>query len=897
LAFEAPILASPEPRVLVHQRGGFALIGNTLGFECSQLSEALFDGQPLIVPAPLVGIEECSLLYPGEGARASVEQGAADEAPDLYWQVLPAEARACSGLGSEQARSDALLELPPGAAVTHAYLYWAGYLAREEPATAAEPDDAVSFFVPDGPSQYEKTVAASQLWSVPRCGTSCGATTNASEAADWYQAVADVTGILQSHGPGRYGVEGVRSYEGMAGQEENAFSGWWLVVFYERVEDPVVHLGLFDGLDRVEPSATAPASTTARVSGFVRAPGEELGARLGVVGYEGDVRAGGDWITWNGSMLTSELNPAYNFFNGTRTLAGVRDTRSGDLPWLDGGPGSLAGLDLDQMSIQVPAAATTAEFTASSKYDGFLLGGFVTQIPSLAPVLGVREKTVVSVETPEFLPGGLVQYRILLENTGNDAAVGLSLRDPLPEGLGYVEGTLEVTSGPGAGALTDQAGDDAGELEGSTVTVRLGHGASATRGGRLEVGERVGVSLRARILPELPTCEPGEACPIGNQARVVLAGASGAAEAQLPTDGDASHPGDSPTWFDVGGCTSDEDCALEGAADCQLTARVCTCQPTSGACADSDGDGVSDQREGDLGTDPNDQDSDDDGLPDGAELNPSEDADGDGLVNARDPDSDNDGLFDGTEMGRGCDGPGTDPTVGVCRPDADGGATTTSPIDPDTDGGNGSDGSEDWNLDGQVDAGESDPNQPEDDGQVIDSDGDGLGDLLEGTLGSLPEDADSDDDGVPDGAEPNPSVDLDGDGLPNVLDPDSDGDLLFDGTEMGYLCDLAATDPSQGHCVPDGDTGLTTTSPVLLDSDGDGLADAYLDRDHDGRLDRLEIELAATIRGGGCGCQLVRASSPPTSTCLAALGAAMVLALRRLRRSEAGVKPQHGASR
>jgi clumping factor A len=878
--------AVPQPRVLVNQRGGLVLIGNTLGCECSQLSEALLDGQALTVPALLGGTEECALAYPGDTARAAAEQGAADEAPDLYWQVLPPEAKATAGLSSEEARSEAVLELPVGAGVTHARLYWAGYLRREDPTLAAEPDETVSFFVPDGSSQYEKTVTASQVWSVPRCGTSCTAHTAASEAADWYQAAADVTGILQSHGPGRYGVSGVRSFEGMVGQDENAFSGWWLVVFYQRAEDPVCHLALFDGLDRIEPTATAPSSTTARVTGFVRAPEGELEARLGVVGYEGDVRAGGDWVAWNGSMLSSELNPAYNFFNSTRTAAGVRDTRSGDLPWLDGGPGSLAGLDLDQVMVSVPAGATTAEFTASSKYDPFLLGGFVTMIPTQAPVLGVRQKTVRPLEGDQFLPGGLIEYRILLENTGNDAAVGLSLRDTLPDELAYVEGSLQVASGPGAGSLTDLPGDDAGELQGSTVLVRLGQGASATSGGRLEAGERVEVTFHARILPELPGCEVGEVCHIGNQALVVLSGASGAAEVQVPTDADASHPGDSRTWFTVDGCVSDEDCAADGAADCQLTSRLCTCQPTSGACADTDGDGVSDEREGQLGTDPNDQDSDDDGLPDGAEPSAGEDLDHDGLVNARDPDSDNDGLFDGTEMGRGCEGSGTDATAGVCRPDADGGATTTSPVESDTDGGNASDGSEDWNLDGRVDPGESDPSQPEDDAQVVDSDGDGLGDLLEGTFGSDPADADSDDDGVPDGAEPNPGVDLDRDGRPNLLDPDSDGDLLFDGTEMGYLCDSSAIDQSQGHCIPDGDAGLTTTSPVLLDSDGDGMSDAYLDRDRDGRLDGVDVDLAASIRGGGCGCQFVRGSRLPHPAWIGGWLLGMVLVMQRRRRSK-----------
>ena len=51
----------------------------------------------------------------------------------------------------------------------------------------------------------------------------------------------------------------------------------------------------------------------------------------------------------------------------------------------------------------------------------------------------------------------------------------------------------------------------------------------------------------------------------------------------------------------------------------------------------------------------------------------------------------------------------------TCVPDGDGGATTTSPLEADTDGGGASDGAEDKDKDGVVDAGETDPNNPADD--------------------------------------------------------------------------------------------------------------------------------------------------------------------------------------
>src|SRR5690606_21359533 len=124
---------------------------------------------------------------------------------------------------------------------------------------------------------------------------------------------------------------------------------------------------------------------------------------------------------------------------------------------------------------------------------------------------------------------------------------------------------------------------------------------------------------------------------------------------------------------------------------------------------DTDGDGLSDALESDLGSNPDDRDSDDDGLPDGDEPNPSEDRDGTGAINLLDPDSDDDGLFDGTEAGNDCDDPDTDGTAAQCIADADAGATRTFVLIADTDGGGASDGAEDTDRNGQVGAGERDP--------------------------------------------------------------------------------------------------------------------------------------------------------------------------------------------
>ncbi len=124
---------------------------------------------------------------------------------------------------------------------------------------------------------------------------------------------------------------------------------------------------------------------------------------------------------------------------------------------------------------------------------------------------------------------------------------------------------------------------------------------------------------------------------------------------------------------------------------------------------DGDGDGLADAIEVAAGTNPNDADTDDDGIPDGVE-----DANGNGIVdpgetNPRRADSDGDGLKDGTELGYTLAdaGPGTNPAF--FRPDLDP-TTTTDPLNADMDGDWLTDAEEDVNRNGRVDAGESDPN-------------------------------------------------------------------------------------------------------------------------------------------------------------------------------------------
>jgi hypothetical protein len=247
------------------------------------------------------------------------------------------------------------------------------------------------------------------------------------------------------------------------------------------------------------------------------------------------------------------------------------------------------------------------------------------------------------------------------------------------------------------------------------------------------------------------------------------------------------------------------------------------------AWEDTDGDGLSDDVEGDKDSDKDgvpdykDLDSDNDGLPDEDEIRDTDtDKNSNGIPDSFDstitkgPDADGDGIddrFDASVPGKP---KGVDKNEDGIRDDA--------PV-RDTDG----DGLPDYiDLDSDNDAV---PDLYEAGGSQFDSNGDGRADGK-----------DSDGDGQLDVFDPSqgnkPLVvnDTDSDGIPDVLDLDADNDGLSDISEDAI-----------GISDPDGD-GTIGTAP-FKDSDGDGLGDGA-DVDAGGKLGvRLDSDFDGTSDG------------------------------------------------
>lgn len=125
--------------------------------------------------------------------------------------------------------------------------------------------------------------------------------------------------------------------------------------------------------------------------------------------------------------------------------------------------------------------------------------------------------------------------------------------------------------------------------------------------------------------------------------------------------------------------------------------------------------------------------------------------------------------------------------------------------------------------------------------EYCDSDTDGLENRLEEEMCTDYADADSDDDGIPDGTEDTNHNGIVDSGETHPCLVDSDGDDIQDGTEIGLLIDDTGPDTDLGVFIADADPS-STTDPLDTDSDNDGIPDGLEDKNYNGAVDTGETD-------------------------------------------------------
>ena len=359
------------------------------------------------------------------------------------------------GDSSTSNSSSADLDLPSGATVLYAGLYWS---ARSSSTTR----NTIRLKAPGAGSYTSLTASVLDISSL---------------GGGFYQGISNVTSRVQAAGAGSYTVAGISAEQGSGNH-----AGWALVVAYRDPAQPLRNLTVYDGLG----SISANSSATINVAGFKTPATGPVKTDLGFVAWEGDRGLTGDQASFNGKALSDAGNPATNFFNASIARHGANvATRN---------PNYLNTLSLDADVLALPTTylangATTASIGLSTSGDVYAPGVVTFATELHAPQID-QAKTVANVTHPgePAQEGDTLRYTISGTNTGQDGATNFTVTDPLPPDTTFA--SAAVTSGPGLVTW---------EPANHRVLARLGTGATSTAGGVLAPGASYSLTIEAVV--------------------------------------------------------------------------------------------------------------------------------------------------------------------------------------------------------------------------------------------------------------------------------------------------------------------------------------------------------------------------------------------------------------
>ncbi|MER5471485.1 DUF3344 domain-containing protein [Streptomyces sp. NPDC002685] len=195
--------------------------------------------------------------------------------------------------------SRAEVRLPKGARVTYARLYWGGNLRVGE---QKPPKDNGRLLIAEPGGAYKDLLADRVVGH------------RAAGGADAFQASADVTRMVRASRSGLYTVAQVNVAKGRSAA--GAWGGWTLMVAYERKAEPLRHLAIWDGFEKLGPREGQVVSL-----GRLALP-EFVRGRVGLVAYNGDRGRKGDSLavsTGRGTptVLGDSANPRDDVLNST----------------------------------------------------------------------------------------------------------------------------------------------------------------------------------------------------------------------------------------------------------------------------------------------------------------------------------------------------------------------------------------------------------------------------------------------------------------------------------------------------------------------------------------------------------------------------------------------------
>ncbi|MEP1488239.1 MAG: T9SS type B sorting domain-containing protein [Algibacter sp.] len=312
--------------------------------------------------------------------------------------------------------------------IVYAGLYWSGVV------NGSTPISDVKFKTPGG--SYVD-ITGTQIYFQNASNNN-----NSNSFAYYHDVTPLVTALANPEGT--YSVANISSMVGPKPNSEGLSAGWSLFVIYEDPLLPSKYITSFDGFTKI----TSTINETIPISGFRTIPTGPVRAKYAFSTIEGDRRWTGDYLELNGTAISATNNAGTviresdNFFNSTASIIDPV-TNTPEILTARNPDGSNT-LGFDAGIINIPNAgntiiangATDATISLGSNLDiyYFYFNAFAIEI--IAPNIVLTK--IVEDESGNDIGGQLVDlgdelnYVIGFQNTGNDDATDLIIRDILP---------------------------------------------------------------------------------------------------------------------------------------------------------------------------------------------------------------------------------------------------------------------------------------------------------------------------------------------------------------------------------------------------------------------------------------------------------------------------------
>ncbi|MBE0392147.1 T9SS type B sorting domain-containing protein [Flavobacterium sp. PL002] len=260
-----------------------------------------------------------------------------------------------------------------------------------------------------------------------------------------YACYADITALITplTDAQGTYTVANVLSSQGKNGGT-GLSAGWSIYVVYEDPTLPAKYITSFDGFSGIG----GPTTLDIPVSGFKTIPTGPVRVKFAFAALEGDQPIAGDYLQINGTTVSAVNNAkttiraTNNFFNSSVTYidpaTGITENFTDRTPSSSNTLGYDAGiLNIDNASNSIIGnSATNASIRLGSTQDVYFyyFNAFAVDIiePKIVLTKIVTNDKGIPIPGADVNLGQYLNYIVGFQNTGNDDAKGLTIRDVLP---------------------------------------------------------------------------------------------------------------------------------------------------------------------------------------------------------------------------------------------------------------------------------------------------------------------------------------------------------------------------------------------------------------------------------------------------------------------------------